>query len=54
MITNIQSLKDKAKNCAKANNLSVQQVLQNYMFERLKGSASHIFKKRDIIRFRKY
>ena len=34
MITNIQSLKDKAKNCAKQNNLSVQQVLQNYMFER--------------------
>ena len=34
MITNIQSLKDKAKNCAKINDLSVQQVLQNYMFER--------------------
>ena len=34
MITNIQSLKDKAKNFADANNLSVQQVLQNYMFER--------------------
>lgn len=34
MITNIQSLKDKAKNCAKHNNLSVGQVLQNYMFER--------------------
>lgn len=34
MITNIQSLKDKAKNCAKQNNLSVGQVLQNYMFER--------------------
>ena len=34
MITNIQSLKGKAKNCAKQNNLSVGQVLQNYMFER--------------------
>ena len=34
MIKNIQSLKDKAKNCARQNNLSVQQVLQNYMFER--------------------
>ena len=34
MITNIQSLKDKAKNCAIQNNLSVGQVLQNYMFER--------------------
>jgi len=34
MITNIQSLKDKAKNFAKVNNLSVGQVLQNYMFER--------------------
>lgn len=34
MITNIQSLKDKANNCAKKNNLTVQQVLQNYMFER--------------------
>lgn len=34
MITNIQSLMDKSKNFAKDNNLSVQQVLQNYMFER--------------------
>ena len=34
MIKNIQSLKCKAKNCARQNNLSVQQVLQNYMFER--------------------
>jgi len=34
MINNIQSLKDKSKNFAKENNLSVQQVLQNYMFER--------------------
>lgn len=34
MITNMQSLMDKSKNFAKDNNLSVQQVLQNYMFER--------------------
>ena len=34
MITNVQALKDKAKNCANKNNLSVGQVLQNYMFER--------------------
>lgn len=34
MITNIQTLKDKAKKCAKENNLTVQQILQNYMFER--------------------
>ncbi len=34
MINNVQSLKDKSKNFAKENNLSVQQVLQNYMFER--------------------
>lgn len=34
MITNIQSLRDKSKNFAIENNLSVQQVLQNYMFER--------------------
>ena len=34
MIRNVQSLKDKANNFAKENNLTVQQVLQNYMFER--------------------
>lgn len=34
MIKNIQSLMDKSKNFAKKNNLSVQEVLQNYMFER--------------------
>ena len=34
MIKNIQSLMDKSKNYAKENNVSVQQVLQNYMFER--------------------
>lgn len=34
MIDNVQSLKDKAKNFAIKNNLEVQQVLQNYMFER--------------------
>lgn len=34
MIDNAQALKDKAKNFAIKNNLEVQQVLQNYMFER--------------------
>ena len=34
MIKNVQSLKDRANNFAKGNNLTVQQVLQNYMFER--------------------
>jgi len=34
MIKNIQSLMDKSKNFAKEKGLSVQEVLQNYMFER--------------------
>ena len=34
MIKNVKSLLDKAKNYAKKNNVSVQQVLQNFMFER--------------------
>lgn len=34
MIKNIRSLMDKSKNFAKDNGLSVQEVLQNYMFER--------------------
>ena len=34
MIKNIQSLMDKSKNFEKDNELSVQEVLQNYMFER--------------------
>ena len=34
MIKNVQSLKDKSKNFAKENGLSVREVLQNYMFER--------------------
>ena len=34
MIKNIQSLMAKSKNFAKNNGLSVQEVLQNYMFER--------------------
>ena len=34
MIKNIQSLMDKSKKFAKNNGLSVQEVLQNYMFER--------------------
>ena len=34
MISNVQSLKDKAKGFASNNNLQVQVVLQNFMFER--------------------
>lgn len=34
MIKNVPSLKDRANNFAKENNITVQQVLQNYMFER--------------------
>lgn len=34
MIKNVQSLKDRANNFAKENSLTVQKVLQNYMFER--------------------
>jgi len=34
MIKNIQSLMDKSKNFANENGISVQEVLQNYMFER--------------------
>ncbi len=34
MIDNVQSLKDKSKNFAKKNNLEVQTILQNFMFER--------------------
>jgi predicted nucleotidyltransferase component of viral defense system len=33
VINNVQSLKDKARNIAKLNNLTIQEVLQNYMFE---------------------
>jgi Domain of unknown function (DUF1814). len=35
MIKNANSLKDKARNIAKENNISIQEVLQNYMFERV-------------------
>ena len=35
MIKNAKSLKDQAKNIAKENKISIQQVLQNYMFERI-------------------
>ena len=34
MISNVQALKDKAKGFASKNNLQVQVVLQNFMFER--------------------
>lgn len=35
MIKNAKSLKDKARNVASENAISIQQVLQNYMFERV-------------------
>lgn len=35
MISNAQSLKDKAKNIAKEKRVTVQEVIQNYMFERI-------------------
>ena len=35
MIKNAKSLMDKSKNLAKVNNISVNEVLQNYMFERI-------------------
>lgn len=35
MIKNAKSLKDKARNVANDNAISIQQVLQNYMFERV-------------------
>ena len=35
MIKNAKSLKDKARNVANKNAISIQQVLQNYMFERV-------------------
>ena len=62
MIKNIQSLMDKSKNFARKNGLSVQEVLQNYMFERflerlsksrykenfiIKGRFSNIFNNRN-------
>lgn len=35
MIKNAKSLKDKARNVASENAISIQQVLQNYMFEKV-------------------
>ena len=42
MIKNVQALKDKSKIFADKNNLSVQQVIQNYMFERFLERLSNI------------
>lgn len=51
MIKNVQSLKDRANNFAKENNLTVQQVLQNYMFERfLERLSSSQYKEKLIIK----
>lgn len=35
MTMSAQALKDKSRNIAKQNRISVQEVLQNYMFERI-------------------
>lgn len=51
MIKNVKSLKDQAKNIAKENNISIQQVLQNYMFERiLERLSKSKYKKNFIIK----
>ena len=53
MIKNIQSLMDKSKNFAKENGLSVQEVLQNYMFERfLERLSKSEYNERFIIKVR--
>lgn len=53
MIKNIQSLMDKSKNFAKDNGLSVQEVLQNYMFERfLERLSNSEYNKKFIIKGR--
>lgn len=51
MIKNASSLKDKAKNIAKENNISIQEVMQNYMFERiLERLSKSEYKKNFIIK----
>ena len=53
MIKNIQSLMDKSKNFAKDNELSVQEVLQNYMFARfLKRLSKSEYNEKFIIKGR--
>lgn len=53
MIKNIQSLMDKSKNFANKNSLSVQEVLQNYMFERfLERLSKSEYKEKFIIKGR--
>lgn len=53
MIKNIQSLMDKSKNFAKENGISVQEVLQNYMFERfLERLSKSDYKEKFIIKGR--
>lgn len=51
MVKNVQALKDKVKKIAKENNLTIQQVLQNYMFERfLERLSKSIYKNNFIIK----
>ena len=42
MIKNVASLKDKARNIASQKNISIQEVLQNYMFERVLERLSRL------------
>ena len=51
MINNVQSLKDKAKNFANENNLNVQVILQNFMFEKfLERLSKSEYKEKFIIK----
>lgn len=51
MIKNANSLKDRAKNLAKENDISIQQVLQNFIFERLLERLSKsIYKENFVIK----
>lgn len=53
MIKNIHSLMDKSKNFTKENGISVQEVLQNYMFERfLERLSKSDYKEKFIIKGR--
>ena len=49
MIKSAKSLMDKSKNLAKANNISVNEILQNYMFERILERLSVSKYKRNFI-----
>ena len=53
MTMSAQALKDKSRNIAKQNRISVQEVLQNYMFERfLERLSKSEYKEKFIIKGR--